>query len=602
MNRDPIQIWQPHGNQWFRPQPGPLGDHYSAVEVLQAKVAGGPTRVLLVGESVAAGYLLAPTYTPALVLDGLLNDYEVVDLARTNESLASLEVTVEQGLQLEPDVVVMWAGNNWLLRDLATLSPYHRRASHRVELAQALRSGGLSSVQSFVRDRVHAYAHPRLERVARMIQSIGARLVVVIPEVNLIDWDHRQPVTWLPADGVDEWYDAYNTAQEDPGSAARRMIAVDRGSCATSHRTASRTTDLSGDDRLSACRRAVVAATGPLRATMTAPMVTEDVQMMLRQWADRHGFDIVDVASVIERRGELPDRIWFLDYCHHTTLGIEQVMGAVADVISPTTSGAAPCPTPTTLATAAVGALVHTSHRLVSSDNRQPLLRYWRDQALRSDPGARELIEWLIESRLGAAPPVLNPALSKIVDSANSFGFAHGLRPLGVDAGALIALGATPAQLSRIRTRAERAWPADTTWEPAEHLWTDLMLSGESDDVAYHRSIWPRTNLAVVVDKAGAHQIEITARLPNSGIASLHLGTWSVELNLAPTWATRSIEVPAGVVEPGLHRLSISWPLPVQSSDVWPTMLADLASDRPTMLHPVFGEIYSLRFSRTERS
>ncbi len=558
--------------------------------------------MLLVGESVAAGYLLAPAYTPALVLDGLLNHYEVVDLARTNESLASLEVTVEQGLQLEPDVVVMWAGNNWLLRDLATLSPYHRRASHRVELAQALNSGGLSAVQSFVRDQLHAYARPRLDHLARMIQSIGARLIVVIPEVNLIDWDHRQPVTWLPEGGVDEWYEAWSTAREDPASAARRMIALDQGSCATSHRLASRTADPDGDDRLSGYRSAVAAATGPLRATMAAPMVTEDVQTMLRRWADRHGFDVVDVASVIEGRGDLPDREWFLDYCHHTALGVERVMSAVADAISPTTKGSAPPATPTTLATAAIGALLHTSHRLVSSDNRQPLLCYWREQALRADPGASELIEWLIESRLGAAPTVVNPALRKIVDSANSLGFAHGLRPLGVDADALIALGATPSQLSRICTGAERAWPADTTWEPAEHLWTDLMLSGESDDVAYHRSIWPRTNLAVVVDEERAHKVEITARLPSSGIASLHMATWSVELNLGSTWTTRSVEVPAGVVEPGLHRLTISWPLPPHSPDAWPMMLADLASDCLTTLHPVFGEIYSLRFGQTEFS
>src|SRR5438270_10249699 len=95
---EPISIWQPREEDggetvWVRPDPQPLGDHHAVTQTLRRKKAELPLRVGFFGESVAAGYLYAPYVTPARALEGQLRaaggagNFEVIDLARTNETL-----------------------------------------------------------------------------------------------------------------------------------------------------------------------------------------------------------------------------------------------------------------------------------------------------------------------------------------------------------------------------------------------------------------------------------------------------------------------------------------------------------------------------------
>src|SRR5215471_13749457 len=104
----PISIWQPleaaRGRVWRRPERLLLGDHYAAHSELRPKTAPLPLRVVMFGESAAAGYLYAPHVTPAQVLEAHLRHvggpaaFEVVDLARTNERLDTLVDTVGSSL------------------------------------------------------------------------------------------------------------------------------------------------------------------------------------------------------------------------------------------------------------------------------------------------------------------------------------------------------------------------------------------------------------------------------------------------------------------------------------------------------------------------
>src|SRR5688572_7482424 len=124
----PIGIWVPEtldGQQVFiRPDPGRLGDDWSPRKTLAAKTAPLPRRVCLIGESTAAGFFYAPHLTPAKVLEDQLlqikgtGAYEVIDLTKVDMPADGtahdlVRVTVA-ALQLDPDVLVIFAGNNWL--------------------------------------------------------------------------------------------------------------------------------------------------------------------------------------------------------------------------------------------------------------------------------------------------------------------------------------------------------------------------------------------------------------------------------------------------------------------------------------------------------
>jgi hypothetical protein len=76
-------------------------------------------RAVLLGESVARGFLLDPYLTPAMVVEKTLHEnctddqFDVVDLAETNLGIRGLMERYVQCFQLDPDVIIFFAGNNW---------------------------------------------------------------------------------------------------------------------------------------------------------------------------------------------------------------------------------------------------------------------------------------------------------------------------------------------------------------------------------------------------------------------------------------------------------------------------------------------------------
>ncbi|MCB1035736.1 MAG: SGNH/GDSL hydrolase family protein, partial [Acidobacteria bacterium] len=218
----PISIWQPEeradGRTFVRPQPGLFGDHYaSRREIPQAK-REGCRRLCFFGESVAAGYLYAPHLTPAEILGQQLGEaWEVVDLARTNETLEGWVRTVEAARQLSPDLLVFFGGNNWNLLETPESSPYLPSVSGRQQLAATLRRGGVPSMVEAAGRQLERKVRRALDRVISVARELGIPFFLLVPEVNLADWEGRQPVHWLPGDGVARWYRWLQEGQERIG-------------------------------------------------------------------------------------------------------------------------------------------------------------------------------------------------------------------------------------------------------------------------------------------------------------------------------------------------------------------------------------------------
>src|SRR6202035_2884533 len=244
-----ISIWEPRevgGEQVFvRPDPLPLGDHYADVKVLRPETPELPLRVVLFGKSAAAGYLYAPRLTPAKVLAaqlgavGRADCFEVIDLARTNETLASLAGTVRTSLQISPDVLVLFVGNNWSLLETPEVSPYAPSATARRRYSDALRAEGVAGPSRLAAERLRERADAALDRVALIARTVGIPVVLVLPEVNLADWENRQPPVRLPGDGTARWHALFAEAVQALGrddaaaclATAREMREVDSGAC-----------------------------------------------------------------------------------------------------------------------------------------------------------------------------------------------------------------------------------------------------------------------------------------------------------------------------------------------------------------------------------
>ena len=305
-----------------------------------------PLRICFLGESTAAGWLYAPELTPAKMLDAELGRacgprvFEVVDLAAIDLTPRELLAVGEASLELVPDPIVVFAGNNWPVRlPLAyEASPADSRlvATHWSE-------SGFAGLSRVIADNTRRVADRVLAKLVELSEQASAELILVVPEVNLLDWQRSRPVAWLPGDGVNAWHALATRARsclesgEFPAAAAlaRQMIALDAGVNPTSQRLLA-IAEL-GLGELEACRAACVLE---VEARIfdnypTMPGATREIQDAIRRSAQQHELGLVDLPELFAGPlgGAPPGRQFFLDYCHFTAEGMARAMKRVASVV-----------------------------------------------------------------------------------------------------------------------------------------------------------------------------------------------------------------------------------------------------------------------------
>lgn len=652
----PISIWQPRevdGRLAFvRPERLPLGDHHAAERVLTPRPAAGTRRLVLLGESAAAGYLYAPHVTPARVLAAQLaavagpGAYEVIDLARTNERLDSLAATAESALQLAPDLFVVFAGNNWSLLETPEVSPYFPSPGARRDYAEAWAEEGLAGPVALARRRLAARAGAALERLAAAAAAGGAPVVLVLPEVNLADWESRQPVVWLPGDGVARWYAALARARAalaageatEAEAAAWEMIRLDGSSGPLPYRLLAAAWRAAGreEEARDACLAEVDCVHYPLLAFLAAPQATTPARQVLAAAARRHGFASVDLRPLLAADGPspLPGRRLFLDYCHLTLAGMKLAMAAVAAAALRLLAPDGPCPdgrelaarlpdpevSPEVDATAKLGAAIHTAHRLLPVTGPTPLVEHWCRAALDASPGVAAAMLDLAAARAAPCPAVLTAAQQRSYASPYRLELQHGWRWDGLDADLLAAMGAALRRAGRPEAAeieplilagcrlpaggADLVHPPRLLAEPLTRFFPEVMGSPAGGGRATHRSPWPESAFCLVTDGERDVGLEIEARLPPAPAATARRGGVSVSVDGRPLgvfaaserWGRTSLRLPAGALARGISRLTLAWPMPPPAGD---DPLAGarrrLAEGLEADLHPVFGELFSLR-------
>lgn len=662
----------------MRPPVGPLGDHYATTPELRPRRGPLPIRVCWFGESAAAGYLYAPHLTPARVLEAQLREltgaaegeeaYEVVDLARTNETLTSLVATVEAALQLEPDLLVVYAGNNWRLLETPEVSPLVPSVRGRQEVASALgmaspAPAGPAGPAGLARKRLAAKATAALDRLAALADLAGGArvpLVLVLPEVNLADWESRQPPVWLPGDGTPRWYrhlaEALQALERRDWAGTERtawaMNALDGSTCPTPFRLLARAWQ--GAERLADARDAALAEVDavhyPLLAFLDAPRAGTDERTLLADAARRHGLPTVDLRQVLADAGGTPwvGRRFFLDYCHLTSEGMAALGAAVAEQVlrlRPLPDGRGPEPRPwhellddlsrpvvppAAEATARLGAALHGAHRLLPLTSSGEILEHWCRSALDADPGVAGAMVDLAVARLtllDGVPAVLAEPTSRLQASPYRMTLQHGLRWGNLDGAVLRAIGAALERAGRpeareledvLRQVGERAGtgrrPLDLAQgerflaAPLERSLSEVMDLPSLTGRATLRALWPVTGFELPGAGRGRLHLELVARLPavpgtgtsRSGTAELAAGGRVLgRVTLGEGWSRTRLTVPEGVLRGDLDRIEIRWPgLPPVGTEALEGARRRLEMGAEADLHPVFGEVASLVVGR----
>lgn len=617
-----VGIWEP-GPEGYERSAAQRKDwhHWANVQVIPPK--GKRKRILLLGESVARGFLYDPELNPAQVLEATLaaawgEPVEIVDLARSDLKGPDLATLVAETPALEPDAVVVFAGNNWFL--------YDKRERHLE--AAVLRERGALGLKELRERQLSAFIKGTL--LPQIVQlSASVPIVVVIPEINLVDWrlDAEADAPWLPRGRNRRWLECRAAARDalaggdlDRTQAlAYEMVELDGGTAASGWTLLADCASSRGD--LAAARDCLEKARDAHLWDFThqTPRTLSVSQQALRRFAQPGRIAVVDLPACFAdwQGGQLPDRRLFLDYCHLTSEGMRVAMAATAlaaaallDAGRPlprleTLVGAAPTPSALLEAAAHFAAALHSAHWGQSS----PIVSYLCQEAARRSPEIARVMRAYLEIQTRRTPTWASMAAEELRTDATPFlqGYIQHHQAKLFDSVLLPAIagaleeGGLPsvAFLDQLRQE-ERSLsdrPRDLLDPFHRSSWADLdWLEWPTH---FRRAYSPVSRYPWVSREPRATTFVLTCRQSGAAPAGeLQIrinGTAVTGFPLTADWSTCRFTAPAGLVRSGVNWLEIGWPLDLPGGEEEIGHIArEHEHGRFVPLLPVFAEISSL--------
>jgi hypothetical protein len=593
---------------------------------------GRARRVVLLGESVARGYLYDPAYNPASVLAGILESQlgpgavEVIDLARTSIEMEIKDVAIAATV-LRPDVVVLYCGNNWSYT-------HPTDPIGAAVLGAAIGNGGAAGLKAHADAALRRRAEQVVDEISGHYAAAGVPVVWITPEFNLGGWRDPAPsAAHLPGDRNRRWlahHDAARAAlaagdRERAAAAARQMVEGDRGTSAAGYYLLAECGGPEDTDDVRAALEAARDASGWDTAVSFTPRISATVLDVLRDRAQAHGDRLVDSAALFRDHldGAIPGRRMFLDYCHLTSEGIRVTMSAAAAVLldvfgAPAATWrqlmpAAPRPPANVESEAYFLAAVHNAH-------------WWQDgatvghhiaESLRFSTHLVPLMAAFVEQQARRTPPMLSRSAETILESGSVqiqqylFGREHQcLDPL--ICGAIVdGLRGAGAELV---PRLDRLWRAEHSPEcgptdllayyylsaarqPHEVEW--VRPGSPSRDRDYFKAFSPVSRFCFVGDARRPVVLDATWRVPHAAATEESV---LVRVNQHPVgaltggagWSRHEITVPAGLVRDGLNEVAFEWPAPAFPGDT----AIEAASEAATFgaapdLYCSFGDVHA---------
>ena len=598
-------------------------------------------RVAYLGESVARGFLYDPQYTPAQVLERMLESrlgkggVEVVDLARTNLGLEVCELAL-QALQLEPDVAVIFAGNNWNF-------PFPLNPEEMAPLDSVLREEGLAGAQRFIERRLAGTVESVLRDVSSRYRERGVPLVWMVPEFNLDDW--RDPLSNAPQVGAEAnraWLDARRQAEEALAAGdveraerqAERMVELDDSLTNTGlyilAECRRRRGDVEGQRR---CLETARDALPWVPSRTTSPRTPAVARETVHRVAGELGDPVLDVPELFHDYldGAIPGRRLFIDYCHLTSEGILVSMAAAAAALLGALGEAAPpwrelfdpelIPAPEVEAEASFLAAVHNAHWFQSYE----LVRHYCHRAVGYWPGIAEIMTRFIDIQSRSTPMLMCRAAQEISDLGSPLIQHYLLRynnqqldelliDAVVDALATAGTDARPTvDCLRRHEHSIASGPTDllayyynsSAQQPQEVRWAvprrAKLPRPESD---FYKAYWLESGFKFVGEAGLPALLELTCRLPPFSPAP---GTVVLEVNgeeqgrlqAEHDWRTWEIPIAGDALVDGINDIRLRWPVPdFPGEEVLETVVEGLVSGIYPEFYSPFGEIHTFTVER----
>lgn len=607
---------------------------------------GAKRRVLLIGESVARGYLYDPQFTCAMALEKILQSQagsdgiEVIDLARTNLGLEVRDLAID-ALQLEPDMVIIFSGNNWRC-------VFPPSAADIPKIDVALREQGMAATKQYVETMLRNEASRVVRDVGEAYKSRGIPLVWIIPEFNLGDW--RDPLTNAPhlASGANlEWINLWDEAQhacesgnfETAAALATKMVELDQKVNVSGLYILAKCSQQLGD--MDAARLYLELARDAViwdSSKSAAPRTYSVAQQVLREEAPKHNGLVIDMPKVLKEhlKGALPDRRLFLDYCHMTSEGIHVAMAAAAscvlkelykkDVPWAGLMGHALSPSGEVEAEAAFLAAIHSAHWWQPYD----VVHSFCARALQYSRHIGQVMTCFIDLQNRRTPMLMCRSAEQIsgfgspliqhyllrynnqqLDRLLLDAIVMALQEAGIDG---------QAQLDGLRKQEYSVagrdidlldyYHSSAALQPQEVMWIlpkrDAFIPAERQ---HYYKAYGRESKFVFVGEAGCpvrlqlacrlHQQAITEPKITLRVNAVNVGTVAIDRE----WSAWNITVPGKVLKDGLNDIGIEWPMPdFPGTAGYEDVAGDLMEGNKPEFFCIFGEIHTFVASNAQKA
>lgn len=584
----------------------PADAGWAAVDHIPAP--NGARRVVLLGESSARGHLLEPGYTPAVALQQTLDTaqpdaYQVVDLACTGADLRTLAAVVEALPAVGANVIVLYAGNNWML-------PVYT-AAQLITLSRALERGGRKQLRTaFWSEVVRPGVMRFLDRLAEIAGICDSDVIVVVPEYNLLGW-HPAEATGVPrldAGNLDAWLtllERGRAALEEgrwsaAGAAATEAISMDGGASPASLHLAGMAAMESGEP--GQARRFLELARDVSHGTLLAntPGATTEIQQALTDYCESRGFACVDlrIALADGRKASLPDPAYFLDYCHLSAEGIDRMVTEIDRKVHGVSGGMDVAPKGATAGEQAMSHLLAACH---AAHCDQPPAAVGRrlDIAVHCDASITTVMHMVLDLLEGAGPVWAQPTIGPLRTSAQAARYFDTM--LTRDVGEL-GLWVLRQELGRVLGRVAAEGPTDLiSGIRAGGVRTVLRPPNHTPPRAYHQATTRHTRIGFARPAGAGSRLELTGRTPAAAPAVIRINGLTVGLlTFGRRWTSHLLRVPPELVTKDVNWLEIEWPVPALDT------AAGLEEDASALARggypfglPVFADLFTVRWHDT---
>ncbi|MFS4449712.1 tetratricopeptide repeat protein [Maribacter sp. 2307UL18-2] len=349
-NNDRVGIWEKktiNGRKTFQRDTDKRDEWHSWADEHEIPIKSDKKRVVLIGESVAKGFFYAPRYSVAKELEFVLkashsfNEIEVIDLAKSSIEMDELASVVSSCPLLNPDYIVLFAGNNWINEYYDKLSLVDFK-----ELWAVYKEGQFLGLKSFLEKIFESVVEDFFEILLKTIRCHKIPCTIVVPGFNLMDWksdEILQCLTFLPEGHIEQWIDARGKAEialakgdyDRLEAESKQMIELDISN-PLGHEFLAKSYIKKG--RISEAIRCLDEAKDTTmygRALTSAPRCYKAVRDTIIKKASQEKIPVVNLFEIFnkENKNGVTGKEFYLDYCHLSADGIKLSMRHVAKEI-----------------------------------------------------------------------------------------------------------------------------------------------------------------------------------------------------------------------------------------------------------------------------